>query len=330
MKRRPVPLLRIGMFVLMGFILLVVFIFVIGSKEKLFSSTTEFEARFPTVSGLKKGAQIQLDGINVGSVSEIRLPRNSRDSVTVRMKVISDALHLVHTDSRALISTEGLIGEKIIVISVGGDTTLPITAGATIQGVGTKDYSLIYDTLNAAVSRVRDVADQAYITLKTVREGNGTLARLLNDDKLYRSATELTEQSRTTMANANVAIAKASESFNVVTHNLTDVVERINRGEGSLGKLLTKDEVYTNVRQSSENLQNASYQLQDALAKISLGGGRFAEVMEGLKHNFLIKSYFEDRGYWDAPEFEMTIDRKIDSLRRLQERLDSRTNSQKQ
>ena len=39
--------------------------------------------------------------------------------------------------------------------------------------------------------------------------------------------------------------------------------------------------------------------------------------MEGFKHNFLVKGYFEDRGYWDAPEYEMTIDKKIDSLNKL-------------
>lgn len=321
MKRKPVPLLRIGMFVLMGFILLVVFIFVIGSKEKMFSSTTEIKARFPTVSGMKKGAQIQMDGINVGSVTDIQLPRNSRDSVTVRMKVISDALHLIHTDSRAVISTEGLIGEKIIVVSVGSDTTLPVSAGATIQGEGTKDFTRIYDTLNAAVSRVKDVADQAYLALNQVREGNGTLARLINDDRLYRSAAALSEEARTTVVQARGTIEKISSDFGVVSTNLNGVVERINRGEGSLGKLLSKDDVYENVRLTSDNMQRSSYDLRDALAKISLGAGRFAEVMEGLKHNFLLKSYFEDRGYWDAPEFEMTIDRKIDSLNKLQERL---------
>lgn len=329
MKRKPVPLLRIGIFVLIGFILLVVFIFVIGSKEKLFSSTTEVQARFPSVSGLKKGAQVQMDGINVGSVTDIRLPRNSRDSVTVRMKIISDALHLVHSDSRAVISTEGLIGEKIIVVSVGGDTTLPVSAGATIQGEGTKDFTLIYDTLTAAVSHARDVADQAYLILEQVRTGNGTMSRLLNDDRLYRSAAALTEESRVTVAEARGAVAKMSNDFDAVSRNMNQVVDRINRGEGSLGKLLTKDDVYDNLKSTSDNLATSGYDLRDALAKISLGAGRFAEVMEGLKHNFLIKSYFEDRGYWDAPEFEMTIDRKIDSLTKLQQHLESRQNPSK-
>lgn len=329
MKRKPVPLLRIGMFVLMGFILLVVFIFIIGSKEKLFSSTTTLYARFPSVSGLKKGAQIELDGINIGSVTDIRLPRNAKDSVTVSLKVISDALHLVHTDSRAVISTEGLIGEKIIVLSIGGDSTLPVAAGATVTGEGTKDYSLIIDTLNRAVTRVRDAAAQADLLLEQIRSGNGTLGRLINDDRLYRSATQLSEETRTTVVQARTSLDKMSTDFNRVSTNLNGVVDRINRGEGSLGKLLTREDVYENVKQTSLNLQNSSYDLHDALAKISLGAGRFAEVMEGLKHNFLIKSYFEDRGYWDAPEFEMTIDRKIDSLQKLQRMLDKRSQPSK-
>src|SRR4051812_18087790 len=115
MKRKPVPLLKIGIFVAIGFLLLVVSIFMLGSKDKMFEKTTELKARFINVASLKKGAQIQMAGINIGSVKRIDLPRNARDSVTVTMKIEPDALKLIHTDSRAVIGTEGLIGEKVIV-----------------------------------------------------------------------------------------------------------------------------------------------------------------------------------------------------------------------
>src|SRR5438105_551366 len=119
MKRKAVPVLRIGLFVLVGFILFIIFIFYLGNKEKLFSSTSIVKARFATVSSLKKGAEIDMAGINVGSVKDIELPRNARDSVTVTMKVITDALKLIHTDSKAMITTQGLIGDKVIFISMG-------------------------------------------------------------------------------------------------------------------------------------------------------------------------------------------------------------------
>src|SRR5215831_10959507 len=101
MKHKSVPLLRIGMFVLAAFVVLIVFIFYLGSKEKLFSSTSEILTRFSKVENLRKGAEIDLAGINVGIVKDIKLPRNARDSVTVTMKIVTDALKLIHTDSKA-------------------------------------------------------------------------------------------------------------------------------------------------------------------------------------------------------------------------------------
>ena len=324
MKRKAVPLLRIGIFVLVGFILLIVFIFYLGSKEKMFSSTSEIKSRFATVSSLKKGAEVDMAGINVGSVKSIELPRNARDSVTVTMKIVTDALKLIHTDSKASITTQGIIGDKVIFISMGGDSTPAVTPGSTIGGLGSPDYTRIYDTALAVVSQLDSVALAAKMLIQKIQQGNGTLAKLVNDPALYNNANATMASAKGTMERANEAMAKISGGFDTISHQMSDIVGKVNRGEGSLGKLLTKDDVYDNIRKTSDNLMTSSNDLHDALAKIALASGRAAEVTEAFKHNFLIKGYFEDRGFWDAPEFEMTIDRKIDSLNRLQRTMQDR------
>src|ERR1051325_7065754 len=324
MKRKAVPLLRIGLFVLIGFVIMIVFIFFLGSKEKMFSSTTQIKSRFSTVNNLKRGAEIDMAGINIGSVQDIHLPRNARDSVTVTLKVLTDALKLIHTDSRATITTAGLIGDRLIVISMGSDSTLAIAPGATIPGQAPQDFAKLYDTLTAVIDQLDSVGISATRLVRKISEGHGTLGMLINDDRLYQNASSMAANANETFARAKGAIDQMSVNFNHVAGNLNDVVERINRGEGLLGKFMMRDELYDNVRKTSDSLAASSYDLHDALAKLALGSGRFAEDMEALKHNFLIKSYFENRGYWDAPEFEMTIDRKIDTLHRLLKELDER------
>jgi phospholipid/cholesterol/gamma-HCH transport system substrate-binding protein len=326
MKRKAVPLLRIGAFVLTAFILLVVFIFYIGNKEKLFSSTTELTARFSTVSNLRKGAEIDLAGINVGSVKDIRLPNNARDSVTVTMKILTDVLKLIHTDSKATISTQGLIGDKVIFLSMGGDSTQAVAPGSTIQGVVPEDFSKIFDTLSVAVAQFDSLAKAATMLVHVVQSGTGTLAKLINDSSLYQNANQMIVGAKQTLATANDAVGNMSKSFEKTSSDVNEIVEKINRGEGSLGKLLKSDELYQDLHKTTENAALSSYDLHDALAKIALGSGRFAEIMEGFKHNFLVKGYFEDRGYWDAPEYEMTIDKKIDSLNKLRQLIDSHSN----
>jgi phospholipid/cholesterol/gamma-HCH transport system substrate-binding protein len=134
----------------------------------------------------------------------------------------------------------------------------------------------------------------------------------------------MVSEAKQTLATANDAIGHISKNFDKTSSDLNDIVERINRGEGSIGKLLKSDDLYQDLRKTSQGVLASTDDLHDALAKIALGSGRFAEVMEGLKHNFLVKGYFEDRGYWDAPEYEMTIDKKLDSLNKLRLILDSR------
>ncbi len=323
MKRKAVPLLRIGMFVLAGFIILIVFIFYLGSQQKLFSSTSELTAHFQTVSNLRPGAEVDMVGINIGSVKTIRLPQNSRDSVVVTLKVLTDALKLIHTDSKAIITTQGLIGDKLIDITMGGDSTKSVPPGTTLPGQAPQDFSKIYDTLSATVSQLDSVAKQATLLVQKMANGNGTIGKLVNDSSLYNNMSEMAANARVVIDTASVAVRRVSTSFERLSDQVNDIATKIDRGEGSLGKLLTKDDIYNNAKKASDRLADASYSLNDALAKLALGSGRFAEVMEGLKHNVLVKSYFENRGYWDAPEFEMTIDRKIDTLNHLRQLIES-------
>jgi phospholipid/cholesterol/gamma-HCH transport system substrate-binding protein len=325
MKRKAVPLLKIGIFVLAGFIILIVFIFYLGSQEKMFSSTAELTAHFQTVSNLRAGAEIDMVGINIGSVKSIRLPQNSRDSVVVTMKVLTDALKLIHTDSKAIITTQGLIGDKLIDITMGGDSTQAVPPGSVLPGQAPQDFSKIYDTLSATVSQLDSVARQATLLVQKIANGNGTIGKLVNDSSLYNNMNEMANSARIVIDTASIAVRRVSSSFARLSDQVNDIAGKIDRGEGSLGKLLTKDDIYNNAKKASDRMADASYSLNDALAKLALGSGRFAEVMEGLKHNFLVKSYFENRGYWDAPEFEMTIDRKIDSLNHLRQLIESRS-----
>src|SRR5438034_435607 len=105
MKRKPIPLFKIGLFVLVGFVFFILFIFFIGSKKNLFKSTSLVYARFKNVSSLKTGAQVQIAGINVGNVKHIYLPRHANDLVTVALKIDDEALPLLRPDSKTTITT---------------------------------------------------------------------------------------------------------------------------------------------------------------------------------------------------------------------------------
>jgi phospholipid/cholesterol/gamma-HCH transport system substrate-binding protein len=320
MLRKSTPVYQIGLFVLLGIVLLIAAVFLIGGKQKLFTTTSLVYAKFSNVSSLKTGAQVQMTGINVGLITKIMLPKHAQDSVLVTMKIEEDAFPLIHTDSHALITTEGLIGDKFILINVGGDSTRSIKPGATLQGEASKDFSRIYDTLNASVVQVSKLSTEAGEILKAIRTGQGSIGKLVYDDQLYNNLLSIGD-------NAKASMTQITSSVNNLGTELTNLAARINRGDGSVGKLLYSDDLYNDVKSITENLKNSSADLKDAMAKIALGSGRFAENFEALKHNFLFKGYFEDRGYWDAPEFEQSIDHKIDSLSHLSAKLEEQLRS---
>src|SRR6266480_1301573 len=105
MKIAKIPASRTGLFVILCFGLLVIALFLIGDKRKLFSNTSTYYVKFREVNGLKQGAQVIMSGINVGSVHSIDLPKQSGDSVLVVIDVVKDARNLIHTDSKASVST---------------------------------------------------------------------------------------------------------------------------------------------------------------------------------------------------------------------------------
>jgi phospholipid/cholesterol/gamma-HCH transport system substrate-binding protein len=321
MKRRSVPSFRIGLFVILGFLVLLIFIFAIGSQEQLFNRTSIIHANFKTVSGLKSGAQIQMSGIAVGSVTDIRLPQSVNDSVRVTMKILTKAMPLVRTNSKAVISSEGLIGDKIIVIEQGTGPSGAIAEGEYIQGQAPRDFTEVFDTLNKAVDQVNQLTYEATMLVRGLREGQGTVGKLLTDDQLYRDVQALALESRRTMLTATETIQRVGNDADRITGEVQAFVSDVRNSKGTVGKLINDDELYNDIRSTIANVRVSSYDMRDALAKVSLGAGNFSEVTEALKHNFLIKGYFEERGYWDAPQFELTIDRKIDSLNRLHKQL---------
>src|SRR5512140_2907476 len=99
MKITRIPSSRTGLFVIICFTLLVVALFVIGDKQKLFSNTSSYFIKFKEISGLKEGAMVQISGIAVGSVKNIVLPKRSGDSVLLTISVIKDGQPLIHADS---------------------------------------------------------------------------------------------------------------------------------------------------------------------------------------------------------------------------------------
>src|SRR5690606_27691792 len=107
--------IKLGIFVTIGLLILFVIIFFIGSNQNLFSSKFRINTNFGNVSGLQVGGQVRFSGIAVGTIENIQIVNDS--TVNVGLIIDNDVKKFIKKDSKASIASEGVIGDKILVIS---------------------------------------------------------------------------------------------------------------------------------------------------------------------------------------------------------------------
>src|SRR3984957_11707681 len=107
-------LARLGAFIIGTLAVLAIGVFIIGSKEYLFSSTYKLSAQFDNVVGLAEGADVQVGGVHSGTVHSIALPHKPGDKVTVLMDMSKSTHEIIKQDSIASIETEGVLGNQYV------------------------------------------------------------------------------------------------------------------------------------------------------------------------------------------------------------------------
>src|SRR6187402_336270 len=116
--------IRLGLFVIVGVGLFILGIFIIGKQKNLFDPVFTLTATFHDIGGLQVGNTVRFSGINVGTVDNIAIINDS--TVKVDMLIKKDVQRFIKTDSNAGIGSEGIIGDKVIVLSQGGSANAKV------------------------------------------------------------------------------------------------------------------------------------------------------------------------------------------------------------
>ncbi len=312
--------IKVGLFIVAGFVLFVVAIFVLGGKENLFTPTFKLKSQFETVSGLKTGGSVRLNGIVVGSVDGIDIEASNK--VLVSMTLEESIRRFIKKDSKATIGSDGLVGNKVIDITPGTPGTPEVLDGEMLGSVKPVEVADIMNSLKESSDNASDITkDLSEITSK-VNMGQGTIGQLVNNDTLYRSIDTTFRSFANYSGQLNLVFAKVTNTvdnvsgdlqiltnqINKITADVSEIVRKMNSSESIVGTLLT-DTVFAN------NLKSLIENANSTTANLENGSFSFAQNMEALKHNFLFKGYFEDIGYWDKTDWEKNIDKRALELR---------------
>ena len=201
---------KLGFFAVAALVIAVSAIYYIGKQKNKFGSVLHINALFSSVSGLKIGSNVRFGGIDVGTVDGINLVTDT--TVQVQMVIQKKVQKFIKKDAKASIGSEGLMGDKVIVIAPGTPDQPMVGEGedlATLRPIETEAImaSLKTSADNAAIitSNLADISGR-------ISHGRGALGKLLND-------TALSTNISTTMKNLKTSSQGLSENMEAAKHN---------------------------------------------------------------------------------------------------------------
>jgi len=262
---------KVGIFVSVGILLSMFIIFLLDGKKSLFESSIDLYARFKDISGLRSGALVSLAGVNVGTVKDIRFPQSLEDkSVIVQLEVQSKYKSRIRQDSEAAILTQGLLGDKMVFIKVGTPDSPEIGNGETLKTGKMFSIDSIAEDGGEMLADVKEMIKSMNGLLKDVKEKKSLLHALIYDYKgediigemaaLSRSAGKLVREVESGKGvlhaliydKADPQMAKnmsaAVGNMKKATDNLSQVTQRIEKGEGTIGGLINDPTVYYDLK----------------------------------------------------------------------------------
>jgi phospholipid/cholesterol/gamma-HCH transport system substrate-binding protein len=145
---------RVGLFVLVALLAFLGMVYALGARARLFESRYTVHADFTEVGGLNEGATVRLAGVQIGRVKSVDLPSTPGGKVRVAMSIARRFSDRVRRDSVARIETQGLLGDRIVEISVGTAQAPPTKDDDVVAGQDPVDFSRIVARSADAVKNV--------------------------------------------------------------------------------------------------------------------------------------------------------------------------------
>lgn len=282
MKINTAREIKTGALIVIGFIIMFVAFFLIGDREGLFGRKYQLNAEFFNVEGLTVGAPVRLGGMKVGAVKKIGFSENGESrSIVVAMSIESSSFFKVRKDSEARLGSVGLLGDRTVDITIGSPDAEPLMPG---EFVNTVETMLIGDIIAESGDPIRDIKvitrNAKEISWK-VNYGEGSLAKIINDPRLYMNLDSLLilwadiskkiSEGRGSLAelvNDPALYNNLSNFLNEFSHFMAD----INAGQGGLGRFAKDSEIY-------DHTDSLLISLNNTLEKINSGQGSFGQFV---------------------------------------------------
>ena len=218
MKTTSGQKIKIGLFTFIGLLVLVLAIFFIGNRKNLFSSTFTVYGTFKNVNGLQVGNNVRFAGINIGVVQSINIVTDSAARVDLTLN--SNIKKFIKKDSKISIGSDGLMGDKLVVIAPGGITsTQEVSNGDQLTAQNPVDVDKIIAKLTKVIDNAGTLTGGLSDIVQKVNSGQGSIGRLLNNNSLAKNLEGTVKQAQTTMKNVHATTTTLNTDLKAAQSN---------------------------------------------------------------------------------------------------------------
>ncbi len=257
--------LKVGGIILGSMAVLAVAVYKLGQAANLFSKRYELVAYLPQANGLRTGGTVFVAGQFAGTIKAIEfLPVDNDTTKNLRLRLAVDAnlKDQIRSDSKAKVRTLGLLGDKVVDISIGTPRYNVLNSGDTIAVAPSLDYEAV---LTQAASAVNDMVglthDMRQLTGGLIK-GEGTIGQLITNRRLYDEFVGTMGRANGMLArfeNPNGSFGKMLNDPSMYNHfvkvleSADSLVVAMNDKNGTIGKLLRNDTLYTHIVQMAQS-----------------------------------------------------------------------------
>lgn len=275
--------MQVGIMLFATLVIFAIAIILIGKDVPIFSKKFKLVTYLDNVSGIKVATQVMLAGVEVGLVDNVLFkPEASR--VEVVMKISNKYQQWIREDSIAYVKTMGALGDKYIDISIGSPHLAMAKNNGEIKGKTGMELEKMIDQATATMTNINNVSASLTRITDDLKDGKGTLGKLIVDDKLHQQLLILAEKlhsgpgtiaslindkgvyNNIKIASENLAsIAEGKKGIGKVinddkfasnlvntSNNLDAIISDVHQGKGTVGKMITDEKLYKNVSDLAE------------------------------------------------------------------------------
>ena len=209
--------IKTGAFVLLSLLLLLIIVFLIGKQKNIFGGTYSVYVHFKNISGLKEGNYVRYAGINVGNVDNISIVNDT--TVAVMLLLQKQIKPYIKQDVTASIGSDGLMGDKLIVISPGSYTSPVVKEGGMLRASNPVDVDRIVNNLLKISDNAEALTASLSSVMTKINNGEGSFGRLMNSDKLVRNLESTLSSAQQTVGTVQKTASNATETMEAAKHS---------------------------------------------------------------------------------------------------------------